>query len=604
VPYEVYAGDAESEQERVAYLMRLFHAARQERVNFETQWEQAAALVWPEYRNTFSFGTGRSPGQILTQFQVDSTATMAAWRFMNICDALLTPAHMQWSIVRADDPVLMRDPSVRRYFAEVTSTLWQHRYRPEANFVGQQQQNYLSLGVFGNQAMLVEEYDSGPGPRRPGLRYIGLPPGEVYVLANHQGQVDGFIRHFRWTARRAHSRWREALPPAILSALQSNSTNPFDFLQFVLPRTDYDPSDWLSPKGKPWQSCYVSVTGYKIVEEGGYRRFPLHFGRYTQAPEESYGRGPAQQVLPEIKTLNAEKSDFLTQGKLAGSPVWLLGDDLIDFKAHPNSFNWGAMTPDGKPLVSRLEPGNINVTKEMMDESAKIINAAFLVDLFPLLFEQRGAQRTAREVIEMANDRGVFLAPTLGRQYSEYLGPMIDRELDILSYQGLLPEMPPALREAGGDYKLVYASPLARALRGQPIAGFMRSVQFAQEVANITGDASVLDRFDFDVALPEIADDQFVPPRWMADERKVAAKAKARAAAAERERQVQELPGRAAIMKAQAIQTKAATGGNIGGVLSGVPEGGMPMVPPQVPPGVPGMPGMGGAPGTPGRPGR
>lgn len=585
--------------------MRLFGQARIDRVNFETQWEEAAALVWPEYRNSFTFGHLRPPGVKYTQFQVDSTATMAAWRFMNICDALLTPAHMQWSIVRADDASLMRDPSVRKYFAETTECLWSHRYRPEANFIAQQQQNYLALGVFGNQAMMVEEYDAAPGPRRPGLRYIGLPPGEVYVLCNHQGRVDAFIRHFRWSARRAATRWGfDNLAPALKAAAEVNSATLFDFLQFVLPRTDYMPEELLTPRGKPWSSCIVSVVGYKILEESGYRRFPLHHGRYTQAPEESYGRGPAQQVLPEIKTLNAEKSDFLTQGKMAGAPVWLLADDLIDFKAHPNSFNWGGMTPDGKPLVSRLEPGNINVTKDMMDASANIINSAFLVDLFPLLFdEKKGGQKSAREVIEMANDRGIFLAPTLGRQYGEYLGTMIDRELDLLSYQGLLPEMPPALKEAKGEYKTVYASPLARALRGQPIAGFMRTVQFAQEVANITGDPSVLDVFDFETAQREIADDQFVPPRWMATDKQVARKQQARAKQQEREFDAKTMAGRAALAKAQAIMAKAQTGGNIGGVLSGTPEGGMPQVPPQVPQGVPGQPGINGQPGTPGRPG-
>jgi hypothetical protein len=181
---------------------------------------------------------------------------------------------------------------------------------------------------------------------------------------------------------------------------------------------------------------------------------------------------------------------------------------------------------------------------------------------------------------------------------------MIDRELDLLSYQGLLPKQPAALKEAKGEYKTVYASPLARALRGQPIAGFMRSVQFAQEMANITGDPSVLDVFDMETAMPEIADDQFVPPRWMASQAQIAAKRKARAAQQQREMEVKEMPGRAAMAKAQAIQTKAATGGNIGGTLSGTPEGGMPAVPPQVPPGVPGQPGVGGQPGQPGRPGQ
>ena len=63
------------------------------------------------------------------------------------------------------------------------------------------------------------------------------------------------------------------------------------------------------------------------------------------------------------------------------------------------------------------------------------------------------------------------------------------------------------------------------------------------------------------------------------------------------------MPAQAAIMKAQAISDKAQAGQNIGGTLSGMPQGGMPQIPGN-PPGIPGTPGVGGQPGLPGRPGR
>jgi hypothetical protein len=345
----------------------------------------------------------------------------------------------------------------------------------------------------------------------------------------------------------------------------------------------------------------MSVTGMQILEEQGYRVFPLASGRYVQAPEEDYGRGPAQLVLPEIKTLNAEKSDFLTQGHRGAAPPILIHDDTIDFKLHPNSLNYGGIDAQGHRLVDVLPTGNIQVSKEMMDESRAIINSGFLVDLFPLLFDQKGNQRSAREVIEAANEKGIFLAPTLGRQYSEYLGPLVDRELDLLAWQGLLPEMPQALREAKEHYKTAWNSPLARAARGNVVAGYMRIAQFAQETVQMGGSPDVMDRFDFDTSLVEMAQDQFVPPNWMASDEKVAAKRKARQQAQERETQTKELPGRAAIMKAQAITAKAQTGGNIGGTLSGTPDGGMPQIQPQVPQGTPGLPGVGGGPGQSGR---
>ena len=60
-----------------------------------------------------------------------------------------------------------------------------------------------------------------------------------------------------------------------------------------------------------------------------------------------------------------------------------------------------------------------------------------------------------------------------------------------------------------------------------------------------------LDRFDLDVALPEIAAINATPERWMADDEKVQAKRKARAQAAQQQAQIQAAPAAAALMKAK-----------------------------------------------------
>src|SRR4029077_1707786 len=105
----------------------------------------------------------------------------------------------------------------------------------------------------------------------------------------------------------------------------------------------------------------------------------------------------------------------------------------------------------------------------MMAEERTLIGDAFLVTLFQILTET--PQMTATEVIERTNEKGILLAPTVGRQQSEYLGPMIERELDVLGAQGLLPPMPPRLKEAKGEYQVVYTSPFSRAMRAQEAAG-------------------------------------------------------------------------------------------------------------------------------------
>lgn len=586
MPYDLYSGDPNDETGKVAYLLQLHQYARMQRVNFESQWEESAALVWPEYRNSFTFGHVKAPGVKQTQFQVDSTGTMAAWRFAAIAEYMMTPFNMMWSRVTADNKDLLKDRNARIYFEDWTRLLWSERYKAEANYQGQQKVNWHALGVFGNQAMLVDQFDTRPGGYSRGLRYMACSPGEIYLLVNHQGRVDGYIRHFRWTARQAYQRWPETISEKLKAALEkADSLTLFDFLEFVIPRTDYDPNQYFSVRSKPWASIYVSSVGNCILEESGYVSFPLAHGRYSLAPEEWYGRGPCQQVLPELKTKNSEKEAFLKAGVLAGDPIRLLPEDgLFDFKATAGNYVYGGMSADGKPLVANLAGGDIAITKELMEDSDRIINAAFLVDLFPLLFDRNSGQpRTAREAVEMANQMAVFMTP-LASQF-EYLGAMIRREMHVLKEMGKAPVMPPVVKEAKGDFQMEYTSPLGRSINFQGIAGYMRTRQMANEAVQSGGDPSLMDIFDDETAFPDIAEMQFSPVRWMASEKKLAAKKQARAKAAAEDRRVKSLPGEAAMAKARAISDKAQAGMNTGGVLSGTPSGGMPMLPGQTEPG-------------------
>lgn len=588
--YDRFTGDSEDERAKVQHSLELFAQVRIKRTNFEPMWEESAAIVWPEYRNSFTYGNVRSPGMKLTEFQLDSRGAIALHRFMALCDFLMTPFAMPWSPIRASDDDLMKDRSVALYYEQISKILWRERYRAEANFVGAQQINWQALGAFGNQNMFLDELDTNPGDFRPGIRYVPLSPGEVYLLVNHQGRVDGYIRHFRWTARQACQRWKDNVPEAIKRAEEQKSQERFDFIQVVQPRSDYEPRAVLSNRSKAYSSCYISIAGQKIMEEGGFRRFPLANGRYTIAPEEDYGRGPVQQVLPALKTRNAEKGMFLKQGHRAGDPAYLLpGDDsLFDFKSNPGSYNYGGVSEDGKPLVHILPHGDIQVTQEMMAEEAISIDDALLVSLYAEIFDvtKRGGAQNMPQVMQALADRMMFLAPTLGRQF-EYLAVLVDRELDILAYQRKFPPMPPALKEAKGQYSTVarWASPLGRALKAPATLGFMRTVAMANESVKAGADPSIMDIFDFETAFPEIADDNFAPVSWMSTKQRIAQKAQARARAAAEDRRVKSLPGEAAMAKARAIQSKAGAGQNIGGVLSGTASGGMPMMPGQSEPG-------------------
>ena len=568
--YDPNKRQTQHELDIVASVMKEFGQMHSWRTMFSTHWEEVAELVLPTSRNTFFFGAYNTPGAKKTSRQVDATGMMALSRFAAILDSLLTPRNMMWHQLSASNPDVQKDRQVKLWFEDTTRRLFKARYAPLANFSSQNQQNFQSLGAFGNAAMFIDELDGTQFGNAIGLRYRAMPIGEIFFAENHQGIVDRFIRWFRLTATQAHQKFKGNIPEQLQAAYDQKSNALFDFYHCVRPRTDdYDPQR-LDAKGKPWASYYVCVQGQCLMSEGGYNSFPAPISRYDQAPGEVYGRGPAMMVLPALKTLNAEKRIFLKAGHRAADPVLLTGDDgIVDFSLRPGALNKGGMNPDGKRMIDILPTGDIQITKEMMDEERSLINDAFLVTLFQILTET--PTMTATEVIERTNEKGILMAPTVGRQQSEYLGPMIDRELDLMSELGLLAPMPGLLIEARGEYQTVYTSPLSRAQRAQEAAGFIRTVETAKELVAITQDQSLLDRFDFDTALPEIAEIQSTPERWMATDQQVASKRKARAIMQAKQQQIQAAPAAAAMMKAE---TDAQVKGTVLKPGQGVSNGG------------------------------
>jgi hypothetical protein len=221
------------------------------------------------------------------------------------------------------------------------------------------------------------------------------------------------------------------------------------------------------------------------------------------------------EALPAIKTLNEITKTALRMGHRALDPVLLAHNDgiLDSFSLKSGAINYGAVNKDGRQLVHTLPTGNLAAGDKLMEYQRNAVNDAFLMTLFQILTE--GPQMTATEVLERVREKGILISPTMGRQQSEYLGPLIDRELDVLSMQGLLPPMPPALLEAGGKYKVEYESPLSRAQRAEEASGFMRWIELGLKFATESQNPEVLDWIDVDAAMPEIADIEAVPARWM-----------------------------------------------------------------------------------------
>lgn len=546
------------EEALVLDVLKDFAEHQQVRGTTGTMWNEIAELILPTHRNTFFFGDTNTPGEKKTERQIDATGALALKRFGSIMDSMLTPRNSIWHELEADDDYVMKDRDTRLWFEDATKVLFKMRNRPTANHTQNNRGVFVNLGAFGNGPLFIDKYLGYDGV---GFRYRALPMGESYFSQNHQGVINKFIRWFRMTGTQAAAWWGyENLPEVLQQACAKLSQQPFDFLHRICERQVFDPSRY-DAAGKPFASVYICMQAKRMMQpEGGYRTWPIPTARYEQAPGETYGRGPASMVLPSLKTLNTQKRTFLKQGHRSADPVLLSADQgMVDFSLRPGAMNPGGWSADGKPLVGILPTGNIQTNEKMMEMETIIIKAGFLVDLFQILTET--PQMSATEVIERVREKGILIAPEIGAQETEYLGPKIHRELDLASDMGMLKPVPPRLREAirgrAVGYQVKYTSPIAKAARAGKAAGFMRALETTKELVQVTQDSSLLDIYNFDEAGKEIADIQDVPESWMATENEIKGKRQQRAKVMAAQQEIQAAPAKAGMMKAQATQVKA-----------------------------------------------
>lgn len=478
-------------------LIQEFEYLWQKQSNFRILWNNTAQYCMPAWDNfvgEFAEGVNRNYRLF------ESTGMTANERFAAAMEAMLTPRTQVWHLLKAEEEELNDRPAVKRWLDRVNRILFAARYHPEANFASQADECYLSLGAFGNNLLFVDECLGRS------LRYRALPLSEICWAVNHQGRVDSFYRKFKFTAKQAMGQWGERCPLAVKRAfsMPGSKYQEAEYLHVVRPAHDLVPGAY-GPRGMAYESWYIALEGQSVIERGGYRAFPGGVGRYRVAPRESYGRGPAQSCFPDIRTSNEMMKTALRAGQKAVDPPILLAEDSVlqNFNQRPGANNYGMVTADGKPLaVPFLSQSNWQVAETLQEKVNSSIRDTFLNTLFQILVDH--PNMTATEALIRAQEKGELIAPAMGRQQSEFLGPLIHRELDVLEHAGEIPPPPPELVESGRGIRIEYTSPLARALRAEEGTAIMNTVSDVTQLAQI--DPSVRFLIDWHGAARRMAD--------------------------------------------------------------------------------------------------
>jgi hypothetical protein len=531
-------------------IMRRQQQMEADRANYESLWQEIADLMLPRAGVFTQKGTPNLRPQVF-----DSTAVLALDRFSAAFESMLTPRSQTWHMLKPLDDDLAEDVEVKRWCDEITRRLFAFRYSPRSNFSSQIHEVYGCLGAFGTGAIFSEEIAG------QGITYRACNLAGLYVVEDYQGRIR--CAHYRqdMTAEQAAQRFGlENLPDQIKSKVQERPDDKASYIHCVRPNEQRQYRN-PGPAGMAYESWWVCQDARQVVGRGGFRTFPYAVSRYVTRPGQVYGDSPGMLALADTKMLNVMAQTMIQEAQLSISPPLLAPNDGVlsalgdGVSLLPAAINYGGVDDQGRPLIHALNRGSqFAPIKEEVAERRQSVNAAFLVTLFQILVET--PQMTATEALLRAQEKGALLAPTTGRQQSELLGPIVEREIDLLARSGALPPPPRQMLERNAGYKLEYDSPLTRAQKADQGVGLLRTLEALAPL--VQADPTVMDIFNGDEIGPGLAEINGMPGKWIRSKEERDALREGRQQALQQQQMVQAIPAISGAAK-DIAQAQAAT---------------------------------------------
>ena len=241
-----------------------------------------------------------------------------------------------------------------------------------------------------------------------------------------------------------------------------------DVLHVVWKKENHFTTSKLS-KDKPIGSLWVLLSKNEVLHESGFDEFPWATPRFTKNPSEVYGRGPGTTALKNIIHLNNIESLNLKAAQLTTMPPLFMRRNAMSkpINRTPGSMNFvNNMNDVPKPLDMT---GNVHIGENAAEEKKQEIADAFY---YNIIMVQKQAQMTATEALINQDERNRIMVGINNRLENEFLRPVVDRVLGILSRKGLLKPVPEHLKDAELDIE--FTSPLKNANQTTEALGLVR----------------------------------------------------------------------------------------------------------------------------------
>lgn len=536
---------------------------------------QAARATWePHWQELIDFivfffqdiATPGMPGAKKGTKLCDTTGTMAAVDFANGLYGTMTNPALPWFALKTENDELMENGEVKVWLSWLERQYYNVFNR--SNFYSKIKEIYLGLGALCTAPLFIGEHFNNLAYFEP------LNLGECFIEVNQYGEVDTLYRCFTMSPRQMEQRWgSEKLSRKVQEAVKANKiTDRVAVVHAVEPRKNRDP-ERRDNKGFAFASLYFEKEAeVQILEEGGFQEFPYCVPRFFTAPGEVYGRGPGMIALPEIKELQATKTDISQASQLRLRPPLVLPHDGFIGQLNLTPFGVNYFYNDGNPAQDRIGTipvgGDVAYPDKELEIKRQFIRQIFFNQLFEALQDPRA---TLGQVL-LANQKDMErLGPFLGQLQTDFFNPMFDRMFAMMvrRYEpfwqaGILPPPPKVL--AGENLKIDYISPLAKAQRQAETQGIDQTIDFLGTAMKVKPD--VVDNFDLDGASRHRAELAGFPSKLVVDPKVVEATRQQRAQAQQEQTQA------AALLEAAKASPALAKGPEPGSMMEKMMGGG------------------------------
>ena len=482
--------DMQQLQEKlIEQLKSEFGALQDQRHNWESMWQDIGELTIPARAD---FNTHRAKGENRRSRIFDSTPVRSLTRFASGLHNMLVPSTIPWFIISTQNREASRDRDISLWLEQAQLSIQDNFNRPSTNFHPAIHEYMQDLGAFGTGVMMILDRP-GEGPY-----YLTIPLYDCYLAINDLGRVDTLYRLYEHTAKELLDAFGpEPLPESVLGALEKNNAfKRFECINVIKPTKHINLP---VPLQMPYVSIFWLRSENKILSIRGFNEQPFICSRWDRNSMETYGRGPGNEALSDIRMLNEMEKTFLKALQKAVDPPLMVPDDgfISPIRTTPGGINYfrAGMTKDDR-IVPMPTPQRIDYAEAKMAKVRQSIQQSFYLDMLELpgpTAEDGDVMRfTATEIAARQRDRLSILGPIVSRQEIEMRGPMIERTMSVLSRGGLLPPPPPALLQQ--NMKLEYQNPVSVAMRSGELSSVSQLMQFMVPFAQI--DPNVIRRFN------------------------------------------------------------------------------------------------------------